>query len=231
VAHEANLGSGAESHPGRGPVASTQPPRRFDATTTPDWRPALRPYSWLWLSPVLTVPTLLVIDVGGTLVHELIGGLVWRSNNRSVGEMIPFAAVVLSALWHLILLSWAFDCRVFVRWHARQALAVAGLRTAAALLAVRLVGGALSAFPVLIMIWLVTNVWGRRQVRLGECSLMHWTGQADELEAWRRRYRGHGTGTEVDPDALVDIIRTSIDPQARRRALEQLEELGMVESL
>ena len=35
----------------------------------------------------------------------------------------------------------------------------------------------------------------------------------------------------VDPDALVDIIRYSRDPEERRRAVSELEKLGMVESL
>jgi hypothetical protein len=230
VDHEADPDREAKRPSGQGSVASSQPRRRSTAPIEREWLAAKSPYVWLWLSPILTVPTLLITDSFGELLYSLTCGGAWRCNNIIVQRAIRLAAVALSALWHLILLTWARDRRIFVRWHGRQALALAGLRTAVALLA-EFLPSPYAALPILIIIWLVGNLWGQAEVRLGECSLMRWTGHAEELEAWRCRCRGHGTGTEVDPDALIDIIRTGSDPAARQLALDQLEELGMVESL
>lgn len=228
--HEADLDCEAKRPSGQGSVASLQAPRRSDAPAERELLAAKNPYPWLWLSPILTVATLILTDSVGNLVCGLTCGLGLRCNNVLVGRAILLAAVVLSALWHLVLLGWARDHRVFVRWHGRQALALAGLRTVVALSAVFL-PSPYGALPILITIWLVGNLWGQRQVGLGDCSLARWTGHAEELEAWRRLSSGHGTGPKVDADALVEIIRASTDPDARRRALEQLKELGMVESL
>jgi tetratricopeptide (TPR) repeat protein len=138
-----------------------------------------------------------------------------------------------SALWHLILLYPALrDDSEFVRWHARQALLLAGVRTAVPLV-LGLAGdvdGVCLAVLTLIPIYLVGNLWGGRQAMRGDCSLMRRFGRAEALPPPEPAVVPD-EAKEFDADALVDIIRYSQDPEERRRALSQLEKLGMVESL
>ena len=66
-------------------------------------------YRWLWLSPIFTIPTLVYVYF--------------------ISYSIP-TAVLISASWHLILLIPAFNSSSeFVRWHGKQMLALAALRT------------------------------------------------------------------------------------------------------
>ena len=77
---------------------------------------ALGPYRWLGWSPLLTIPTLFI--------------LLFSFYDSGV-----FVAVLLSALWHLLLLQYTSKTQsTFVRWHGRQALMLAGIRTAIPLL-------------------------------------------------------------------------------------------------
>ena len=134
-------------------------------------------YRWLWLSPLLTIPSLFFITI--TVFQpsrELICGLI---------------AILGSALWHLILLVPALNKQSeFVRWHGRQALLLAGLRTAipvAFLVYGYVLGGGYIALawlwfiPVLILVWLFGTLWGQRQAARGDCALMRWTGHGAGL--------------------------------------------------
>ena len=94
-------------------------------------------YWWLWLSPLLTLPAAAVaaLNIYNGIGRELACGYGAYSTYfrcdytlRHRVSLIP--AFLISALWHLLLLIPARDGRVFVRWHGRQALALAGLRTA-----------------------------------------------------------------------------------------------------
>jgi hypothetical protein len=130
-----------------------------------------------------------------------------------------------SACWHLILLIPALDKESsFLRWHGRQALLLAGIRTIVALFWAVLNDDfdvLLFAIPILIIIWLVGNIWGSKQASKGQCSLMGWFGHPiPALES-----------PSSDPDSLVEIIRFSRDSLERKNALEQLKRLGLVKTL
>jgi hypothetical protein len=152
-------------------------------------------------------------------------------------RLIPLIAILGSALWHLVLLIPALNKEhPFIRWHGRQALLLAGVRTAVAVpLAHEM------AFPtvdfegyliivVLIVIWLGGTLWGQRQAARGDCSLMRWFGRAEALPR-PEPAEEPAQVAELDTEALVDVIRHSSDPEERLQALAELEKRGMVDSL
>jgi Tfp pilus assembly protein PilF len=137
-----------------------------------------------------------------------------------------------SALWHLILLYPALkDDSEFVRWHGRQALLLAGVRTAVPLVCgLGGTGGACLAVLIQIPIYFVGNLWGQRQATRGDCTLMRRFGRQAGLPPPEPAAVAE-QAKEVDPEALVDIIRYSRDPEERGKAVLELYKLGMVESL
>lgn len=168
-------------------------------------------YRWLWLSPLLTVPTLIAF-VSNDIAYSLPG---------TEPEVFN---VLRSALWHLLLLIPVRNKQsAFVRWHGRQALFLAGLRTIVPLYFVLKFGfwwDTLLLIPILIPIWFFGTLWGQNQAKRGDCSLARWFGRADELP-----------GPALNVESMVKIIRYSRDPQERQKALMKLKELGMVEEL
>jgi uncharacterized membrane protein len=191
-------------------------------------------YWWLWLSPLVTVPSLIFLwlcEPG----YELVCGGSRRGCDRDLAERVDILIAVLgSALWHLILLFPALNKESeFVRWHGRQALLLAGVRTAVPLVFVLVFGNedeVLFFVPVLIAVWLFGTLWGQIQAARGNCSLMRWFGRAEALPS-RVRAEEPARVAELDPEALVDIIRYSRDPQQRGKALWELQQRGMVEPL
>jgi len=199
---------------------------------------ACRWYLWLWLSPLLTVPTLLILR--GSL-DTLIWAMALPSragsgavNYRTIVERVAILVAVLgSALWHLMLLIPARDKEsAFVRWHGRQALLIAGVRTAIPMLLGLLIGGDGQwwSIPVLLIIWLGGTLWGQRQATRGECSLMRRFGQEEPLSPSQRSAPAL-SGGEQDAQVLIEIVRFSRDPEERRKAVAELSRRGMVETL
>jgi len=180
---------------------------------------------------VLTVPTSLALAF---ILYIFSGGYILPVPIPTLG----------SALWHLILLIPASDRCSFVRWHGRQALLLAAVRTVIPFLLLFFFGPyvpALLTITSLVVVWFFGTRWGQREALLGECTLMRWFG-ADrrlpvpavqaaappetETEAARPQ-----PGAGSDPENLVEIIRFGRDPRQRAEALAALERLGMVEPL
>ena len=197
-------------------------------------------YRWLWLSPLLTVPTLfasrgIVSEIAFGFVSVRSGALYPRSTYYGTVHRIAIVSgVLVSALWHLILIIPARDrAQPFVRWHGRQALLLAGVRTAIALafgLAFGENAGVLLAIPLLLLVWFGGTLWGQKQAARGDCSLMRWSGQ-EELLSTLRASDEEIQAREQGAAALVEIIRSSRDPEERRSTLAELERRGMVEPL
>jgi hypothetical protein len=196
-------------------------------------------YRWLWLSPLLTIPTLLAIFFSvEPLLFDLTCPQGWQNCEYEMHyRLTGITAILGSALWHLVLLipvlnNWS----VFVRWHGRQEMILAAVRTTVPLLlfATRTDDGALFSILLLIPIWFFGTVWGQRQAARGDCSLMRWTGRQAGLPGPPEEpVLGVEPvlGEEVSTDRLVNIIRFSKDPVKRQRALDELTARGMVESL
>ena len=191
-------------------------------------------YVWLWLSPLLTLPTLAIV-AGFDPGYEWTCANYATCNWRLAQTVTVLVAVSGSALWHLILLIPARDKEApFVHWHGRQALVLAGVRTAIAFAFALsydgIFSGGLLAVPLLIVVWFAGTMWGQRQAARGDCSLMRWAGHEEELSALQRAER-EAEPEEPDPDHLEELIRYSRDPEVRRKALSELERLEMVEPL
>jgi len=193
-------------------------------------------YWWLWLSPLLTAPSLgflygLVSDLLWTLVGPMRPGSVAVASNI-VERAAILVAVLGSAAWHLILLVPARDKDyALVRWHGRQALLLAGVRTAVPAVLGLLIGGngALLSIPILLVVWFGGTLWGQVQAARGRCSLMERSGQKalpTRCEAdGELQVRGRETQT------LVETVRFSRDPEERKKAIAELSRRGMVEAL
>ena len=99
----------------------------MDAKAASNW------YRWLWFSPLLTIPTLV---------------LVYLSSYEEI------LAVLVSAGWHLILLIPVTNKKDrFVSWHGRQAMMLAGLRT----LIVLLFYEVLMDNPIVVIVYNITE--------------------------------------------------------------------------
>jgi hypothetical protein len=187
-------------------------------------------YRWLWFSPILTVPTLF-------LALEFVGSIAYSREGWGINfwfKIVPLIAVGISSLWHLILLIPANDKHhPFVKWHGRQALFLAGLRTAVPIIFILVLGDSILqsiSILLLIPIWLFGTLWGQRQAARGDSSLMRWTGREDILPAPQEEIKGDAVG-EISIEVLETTLRSSEDPQKRQAALEELEKRGLVENL
>ncbi len=191
-------------------------------------------YRWLWLSPFLTVPTLLFILFNNPGVDLICGGSYRNCDYQTSFLVTAVIAIVGAGLWHLVLLRPALDKQsAFVRAHGWQALILAGIRTAIPLAVVILSDGdefsMLFTIPLLIVVWLAGTAWGQGQAKRGDCSLLRWQGDTKTLRAVREETVKKAGKSRPDPDKLVHIIRFNPDPDERRRALEVLDKLGLVE--
>jgi hypothetical protein len=77
----------------------------------------------------------------------------------------------------------------FVRWHGKQALLLAGVRTVVPLGFVLGFGSSWNlawGLPILIVVWFVGTLRGQSQAARGLCSLMRWAGRGDAQPAYKR---------------------------------------------
>lgn len=197
-------------------------------------RTARKWYWWLWLSPFLTVPSLVLLSLYEP-GYELVCGGNYRGCNYSMAERVTLLIAVLgSSMWHLLLLIPTLNKdSEFVRWHGRQALMLAGVRTSVPIifgLAYGLDFETLWFIPVLIAIWFFGTLWAQSQAGRGDCSLMRWFGRAEAL-AFLKTDAELTKAIQRDPETLVDIIRHSHDPEERRQAVQDIDERGLSEPL
>jgi hypothetical protein len=188
-------------------------------------------YRWLWWSPLLTIPTHLLIIIWNP------GSEYYCCNSAIEHRITGIFAVMVSALWHLTLLKAARDKKnFFVCWHGRQALTLAGLRTAIPLFLILLLGyvGNFFAIFILIFVWLIGTLWGQDEAKHGSCTLAHWFGHADELPGPLMDPTQQiitALPSEDEINRLVHTIRFSQDREERAKALSKLHALGVVEYL
>ncbi|MEW5941731.1 MAG: hypothetical protein AB1750_18870, partial [Chloroflexota bacterium] len=212
---------------------------------------AAQTYTWLWLSPVLTIPTLFFVvnvDPGYALVCRSGFG----NCDYDLASLITnLLAILVSGLWHLILLLQLQGAKhEFVRWHAKQALMLAGIRTTIPILLVILGGGdlyeiGLLGILILFLVYLFGNNWGRNQAKRGDCWLMRRYGlEADlplmsqapeappnEIATYARSAEPETTGNPSAPQEQKKILNRlladlqSADASRARAAIAELETL------
>ena len=193
-------------------------------------------YRWLWLSPFLTIPTLVIVYMlCQPIGQQIICPQGWSNcNYEAVESLTELIAVGVSSLWHLVLLIPATNKQYpFVMWHGRQTLLLALLRTSVPIFFVLFARDpiiVLLSLLLLIPIWLVGNLWGQNQAGRGDCSLMHWTGRADSLPGPPEEKESDAPDG-ISADALETTFRFSNDPHERQAALEELKKRGLVEYL
>jgi len=184
-------------------------------------------YVWLWLSPLLTIPTLLAI-------------ISWNPGYEYFFQtrISIIIGVMGSALWHLNLLNPAFKGdSSFIRWHGRQALVLAGLRTLIPLGFGFFFGDELGFFctiPLLIGIWFLGTYMGQQQAKRGECTLAGLFNKKilpENIPDKGQPAPSSAPTPEDDIESLIEIIRFSLDKATRSEAMRKLEELGVVENL
>jgi hypothetical protein len=193
-------------------------------------------YRWLWLSPFLTIPTLAILYNWEPGYELICSGSYSNCNWHLAGQITGTIAVLGSALWHLTLLKPSRNKNSFlVRWHGRQALALAGVRTAIPFFfALKDNIDSLGFIPILIFVWLVGTIWGQNQAKRGNCTLARWYGHAIELPgppSESQDEKTSPTSTKDEIESLVKTLRFDPDTQARTDALLKLEALGVVEDL
>jgi hypothetical protein len=205
-----------------------------EATNWQRWRKGKRRaknwYRWLWLSPFLTVPTAIYIDVQvQDLFFDLLCPSGWGDCNWGLVDRLALSmAILVSALWHLILLIPALDKESeFVRWHGRQALILAGVRTAVPLGLVLAMesNGLLLAVPLLIIIWLAGNMWSQNQAKRGDCSLARRFGHEEALPPPEPKETPAAGAPDARAQALVEVIRSDPNKLRRTKVVRELHHM------
>jgi uncharacterized membrane protein len=193
-------------------------------------------YRWLWLSPSLTIPTLIILFFAfESYTFQLVCPQGWNDcDYDTLNTLNGLIAVGFSSIWHLVLLVPSLNKESqFVRWHGRQAMILALVRTLVPLIFIIATGASdliFAAIPILILIWLFGTLWGQRQAARGDCSLMRWTGRADSLPGPPPDAETDEFG-ELTTGTLENTFRFSNEPQEQQAALEELKNRGMVENL
>ena len=202
-----------------------------------DIQAARKWYRWLWLSPLVTIPTLLVLffTVEPLISTYLCPGGYYscRSGFQEPYFVSAFVAVLGSSLWHLLLLIPALNQKDdFVRWHGIQGLILAGLRTAVPLATILLFVAYENLISLLLLVplWFFGTLWGQQQASRGDCSLMRWTGREDLLPGPQEDFMSDDFD-EISIEGLEATFLVSEDPRERQAALEELEKRGLVENL
>lgn len=188
-------------------------------------------YLWLWLSPFLTVPTAVYIfsPILSSLFYNLFCPGGWGDCNRGLVDRLTLSMAILgSAIWHLILLVPAFgEKSEFVRWHGRQALILAGVRTAVPL-GLALIWGENALFfgvILLIAIWFAGNLWGEGQAKSGDCSLARRYGREEALPPPEPKETPAAGAPDARVQALVEVIRSEPNKLQRTKAVRELHHM------
>ncbi len=205
-------------------------------------------YWWLFYSPLITVPWL--------MVAVTFQGL---STSGDANWSVP---VLSAALPHVVLLFGLRSKYLYQRRHVQQALLFVLVRTVTTFLLVAVNQGAFACLWLIVNggLWLWSSWWGLQQVRKGDCWLMQILGEDSQLpRPWAGQTLESATPSSMDaviatraqaalqakldrgralansgqrPEAVacfMDVFHGSA-PGLRQQALVQLEALGEVET-
>jgi len=132
---------------------------------------ARRVYTWLFWSPLLTVPVFII---------ALISNYDSSVNGRVLAALIPL-------ILHTPLLFGLTSKSAFIYRHTQQGILLIALRAGLASLAVAAGRNPEDGLWLFLLgnggLWLFGSIWGRNQVNRGDCWLMRRKGEAIEVVA------------------------------------------------
>jgi hypothetical protein len=195
------------------------------------------PYQWLRVSPLLTVFTFCVVM--SLELGDLFCGNIYYCKDNSSLMISAICGVLISALWHLLLLQYIrSDRSELVRKHGRQALIYAGIRTAVPLAIIFLdlsagLGGSLACWtiPILIILWLTNSSSGLQQVETDlpgpeNISSIEEVAMKNENHADILNEILTGLQSEDDRDVLIAISKLAGIQEVNAAIMHELEALS-----
>jgi hypothetical protein len=132
---------------------------------------AKRVYTWLFWSPLLTVPVFIV---------AVVNAYDSSTNMRVLAALVPL-------IFHIPLLAGLTSKNVFVYRHTQQGILLMALRASVAALAVSISRYPEDSLWLFLLgnggLWLFSSIWGWNQINRGECWLMRRKGEMSEILA------------------------------------------------
>ena len=194
-----------------------------------DKKIAKRIYTWLLLSPFITVPVFVISALN-------------LSYQSSINERVLCALIPL--IFHIVLL-FGFDSKSsFVFRHTQQAILLVALRAGMAALAVNIGSSPGDGLGLFILgngsLWLFGSLWGRNQVIRGECwwakrkgeIILHTIEQLEMLSPQENIQHSKQLMQKSRNDAAANHALIAFrfgDSEIRNQAVDILDKLGEVE--
>jgi len=218
--------------------------KTWPAPSDIDKKTAKRLYTWLLLSPFITVPIFVIMVLN-------------LSRRPSINERVLSA--VIPVLVHIVLLLGLNSKSPFVYRHTQQAIFLVALRTGMAALAVNIDSYPEDGLGLFIIgngsLWLLSTIWGRNQIFRGKCWWMERKGETiitkvrDDSESEMADLASEFKHTqELSPKEHIHLSDLSLlrqdkyqakehalaafqlgNEETKKQAVEILEELGEVE--
>ena len=191
---------------------------------------AKRIYTWLLLSPFITVPTF-VISVNNLSYRPSV-------DERILSALIP-------VLFHTILLFGFGSKSSFVYRHTQQAIFLVALRVGMAALAMNVGYHPEDGAWLFLLgngsLWLFGSLWGRNQVIRGECwwikrkgeAIVHTAEQLERLSPKENIEHSTQLMFKFQDDAATRHALAAFrsgDPEIKKQAAEILDKLGEVDT-
>jgi hypothetical protein len=227
--------------------------RELTMTNNSEKRSAKGAYSWLRFSPLLTIPTLIIVFIKIVSLGFYPDCRPLQDNcNPYLAEYIAgLIGVLCSALWHLVLLQYTNNKdSEFIRKHGRKALKYAAIRTAIVLIFIVLDFVTISngtivlwSIPILIVLWFLNSGPGYAEIDL-EPGIETGNPIKDQLDQPfipmeialpdnDPRSRDeildeilHGLQSDDDVAVLQAIMKISARRDSNRAILDKLEKLA-----
>lgn len=200
------------------------------------------PYLWLRVSPLLTVFTFYVVM--SLQPGDLFCGNIYYCNYNSSLMISAICGVLISALWHLLLLQYVrSDRSELVRKHGRQALIYAGIRTAVPLAVIFFdlltkAGGSLACWtiPILVILWLTNSSSGLQQVETDlpepePISSIDEVAMKNENHADILNEILNGLQSEDEKDVLIALSKLDDIREVNVAIMQELETLSLEDNI
>ena len=201
------------------------------AIGNPEKKTARRVYTWLFISPILTIPVLIGMLFSLSYPES-------TTNEHILTTLVPL-------IFQAPLVAGLTSKSTFVYRHTQQGILLVALRTGMATWAISLGAYPYDGFWLFLLgngaLWLFGSLWGWNQIRQGQCWLMTRKGQKVISEENSKLDTPH-MNQELDvilkslnmkerlaaKNKALQAFRNG-NPGGRQRAIEVLSSLGEVE--